>query len=340
MGQIIKCNFNLFQEGRKYTGHHRTYILESAIKTCYAPETREGLKLREKLGYFGHGRREMARKVAIAEVEPIKLPDGSTILTENIPSNVTVGFEVDKNGNVDHSQELLDTEPGKVVAGLNASKVGGFSWACGGSDGGSIGATRLTTFQGFDYVMNPGFSMNRGYILESADGATADLILENICKATGLDDKGAENVLRQWVASSVLENASLQDQLEQAAIYEDALREDLETRERGLRQTTESLTSLQKAAEKRKALIMECASKSIVVVPQKVLDAMIGMADASDFDKLVGYFESASRVDLKGLPIGEHTPRTVKSKPTANREDAEFGSAGSAVDFEPDGLKL
>ena len=57
MGQIIECSFNLFKEGRQYTGHHRQYVLESALKTCNAPETREKIKLREALGYLGHGRR-------------------------------------------------------------------------------------------------------------------------------------------------------------------------------------------------------------------------------------------------------------------------------------------
>ena len=51
---------------------------------------------------------------------------------------------------------------------LHASRVGGFSWACPGVDGGRGKPTRLSGFSGFDYVLNPGFSSNRGYILEGA----------------------------------------------------------------------------------------------------------------------------------------------------------------------------
>lgn len=340
MGQIIPCSFNLFQEGRKYTGHHRNYILESAIKTCYAPETREGLKLREKLGYLGHGRREIARKLALSEVETVKLPDGSTIITENIPSNVTVAFEVGKDGSVTHSQELLDTEPGKAVSALNSSRVGGFSWACGGADGGPMAATKITAFQGFDYVMNPGFSANRGYILENADGASRDMILESICKL-GVSDGNAETLLSHWVASAQIQAIELEDRLEQAAIYEDALREQMELKNRELQQTAELLSKEQNASESRKKLITECAAKSVIVVPANVLDSMISMACEDDFNKIVAFYESANRVSLSGLPIGEnHKTHTVKSHTgaAATKEVVEFGTAQAACDFETTGI--
>ena len=51
---------------------------------------------------------------------------------------------------------------------LHASRVGGVSWACPGVDGGRGKPTRLSGFSGFDYVLNSGFSSNRGYILEGA----------------------------------------------------------------------------------------------------------------------------------------------------------------------------
>ena len=194
---VIKCKFNLFQEGRTYTGHHRNYILESARKVCYDPATRESLSLREKLGYLDHGRRILAGKLQLGEVETVKLPDGTSMVVENIPSNVTTFFEINENGDVEHHQELLlENAPGRVVAGLNKNQVGGFSWACGGADGGSAGATRMRSFHGFDYVLNPGFSANRGYILEDADAPTRDMILESLCQIGALQENEADHILR------------------------------------------------------------------------------------------------------------------------------------------------
>ena len=38
---------------------------------------------------------------------------------------------------------------------MHASRVGGFSWACPGVDGGRGKPTRLSGFSGFDYVLMP-----------------------------------------------------------------------------------------------------------------------------------------------------------------------------------------
>ena len=335
MGEIIKCNFNLFNEGRKYTGHHRNYILESAVKVCYAPETREGIRLREKLGYLGHGRREIARKLQLAEVEPVKLPDGSVIIVENIPSNITTFFEVNKDGNVEHHQEILETAPGKVVAGLNSSKVGGFSWACGGVDGGAVGATRITNFHGFDYVMNPGFADNRGYILENADGKTRDMILESICKA-GVTDTDAERYLNSWVASAQLRVMELEDQLEQAAIYEDAIREELDGKATEIDTIRKALADEAAAKDARKKLILECAGKSVIVVPEKVVEAMLSMSGEADFFEILGFFESASRVNLETLPLPGQDKKDRPHLPPQYRPVAEYGKALAGYDFSAD----
>lgn len=338
MGQIISCNFNLFQEGRKYTGHHRSYILESAIKACYAPETRERLRLREMLGYYGHGRREIAKKLTISEVEAVKMPDGSMVLVENIPANVTTAFEVGKDGTVSHSQELIDNDQGKAVFALNSSKVGGFSWACGGADGGPLSATRVNSCVGFDYVMNPGFSANRGYVLESAGDTTKDMILESICKL-GVSDTQAEALLSHWVASAQVRALELEERLDQAAIYEDALREQVELKNKELQGVAGQLEVEQKAAESRKQLIVECAKKSVIVVPDNVLESMVSMASEDDFNKIVAFYESASRVSLSGLPIGEHKSQTVqKQLGGASNKEIEFGSAQSACEFETTGI--
>jgi len=327
----IECRFNLFEEGRKYTGHHRKYILENARKACYAPETREAMRLRELLGYLGHGRREIARKLAVSEVEIIKGPTGAPLLVENVPSNVTTALEIDDNGNVTHTQEIMNTEPGKVVKALNESRVGGFSWACGGSDGGAMGATKITEIQGFDYVMNPGFALNRGYILESAGdgGKVHDLILESICKSAGIKEGKAEGYLQYWAATEHVRAIEMQGHLEEAAILESALRDDLAAARREL----EALKNGKASQSLREQMIFEAAKKSPVVVPDKVVKAIISMAGEDDFNTLVGFFESAKTVNISGLPIGESRAIYLSKTTETKKQDVHFGRANSAPEF-------
>ena len=197
--QRLNCSFSLLDEGRQYTGNHRKYIIENAREICNSPATKEKIRLREALGFYGHGRRILAGKMNIGEVEAVTLPDGGKAIVSNIPSNVTVAFDVSPEGVVSHSQEVLDTETGKIVSTLHASRVGGFSWACPGVDGGRGKPTRLSGFSGFDYVLNPGFSSNRGYILEgAADTAGQEQMILECLAATVKDDRKAEKYLAGW----------------------------------------------------------------------------------------------------------------------------------------------
>ncbi len=328
MSDTIKCRFNLFQEGRKYTGHHRKYVLENARAVCYAPETREGLRLREKVGYFGHGRRQMAGKVAIAESERVKMPDGTFAVVDNVPSNVTTFFEIDQAGNVDHHQELLTAnEPGRIVAGLHANKVGGFSWAMGGRDGGAHGVTKVASFEGFDYVMNPGFSDNRGYVLESAG---RDMVLESICQA-GFDDVAAERILENWIGSAIYQVDELTERLANAEIFESALIEKVERLEALTRTAAER-------EEARRALVLENAKRLPVVVPADVAEAIVSMAGEADFLKVVGFFESAARADLGRYPLPGLAKPPLEVKKDRRQTDFEYGRAAAAVDFDAPGF--
>ena len=199
--QRLNCSFSLLDEGRQYTGNHRKYIIENAREICNSPATKEKIRLREALGFYGHGRRILAGKMNIGEVEAVTLPDGGKAIVSNIPSNVTVAFDVSPEGVVSHSQEVLDTETGKIVSTLHASRVGGFS-----------SATRLSGFSGFDYVLNPGFSSNRGYILEgAADTAGQEQMILECLAATVKDDRKAEEYLAGWKLDTQARLAALED---------------------------------------------------------------------------------------------------------------------------------
>ncbi|MBQ7617716.1 MAG: hypothetical protein IJS50_02465 [Desulfovibrio sp.] len=322
MAQIIECSFSLLNEGRKYTGNHRRYVIENAREVCYAAPTREKVRLREALGYYGHGRRILSGKMDLGEVDVITLPDGSQAMVSNVPSNVTTKFEIDKNGLVTHAQEILESETGRIVSGLNASRVGGFSWACPGEDGGRTSATKLTGFSGFDYVLNPGFSANRGYVLESAKG---DLILESVAAIVG-DDKKAEQLVAGWRLGSQARISELEDRIfESEAQYVKVLDE-----KKGLQEKlTDAVMESAKLKDERdkSKLILENTLKFLAedlpfFIPEDVQHAML----EGDFKRAHLLFESAKHLDYGSLPLPgvKFKPETI---PYAPKEKPEQGTA-------------
>lgn len=333
--QIITCEFSLFDQGRTYTGHHRKYVLENAMAISVDPEIRERIRLRECLGFYGHGRRVMAKKMRIGEVETVKLPDGTTIVVNNIPSNVTRALDIRSDGTIYHQQEVLDSEPGRIVAQLHASKIGGFSWACPGADGGRVKPTSLTGFEGFDYVHAPGFSGNRGYVTESAEGAavTQDQILECVSRVVG-DDKKAEEYLKAWQADAILEAADLRERLisADAGVADTLAALDMKTAE------FEALTAQERAAVLRaqetearlNGLVTLIAESAPFFIPDDVMHAMM----EGDFAKARGIFESAERIDFSQFPIGKPRKGAPKEAPNAKpAEDKTWGSIGRAWDL-------
>ena len=325
---IISCTFSLFDEGRKYTGRHRKYLLQNAKNICYSPETREKIKLREAFGFYGHGCRQLAKKASVEEVEAIELKDGNTVIISNIPSNVTLAFDVTDDGTITHTQEILDTEPGRIVSGLHASKVGGFSWACSGDDRGMSGITHLSGFSGFDYVLAPGFSGNRGYVLESANGDMEQLILESVAATVG-DDAKAEQYVKGWMSDSHARLALLEEQIFASEARQAEL---LAEQERLGGALTEAVAARLEADEK--TLILESGVKELLSAIQENLPFFIpepAMHDMlnGDFSRARIVFESASRVDFSQFPLsgGERRGEPHRQGSASTPEDPEYGSA-------------
>lgn len=329
MSETIKCQYSLFDEGRQYSGNHRKYLLENAREICYSPATRERIRLREAFGYYGHGRRIITKKMEVGEVELAAMPDGSRAIVDNVPSNITVAFEVERDGTIRHAQEILDTEPGRIVSRLNASRVGGFSWACPGKDGGTRRATVMEGFSGFDYVLRPGFATNRGYVLEAAD---ADRLRESVAAVVG-DDKKAELVIENWRISS--------ESTDDEAIFEAQQRlGDMQARygelEKTFKDAQERLTKTESeyvALKTRHAKmnssvrgILECFQENApFFVPDEVVHQML----EGDFERARAIFEDARRQDLSQLPLDSRKGRNREEEIVRPRERdlPEYGSA-------------
>lgn len=323
MSNTIECSFSLLNEGRKYSGQHRKYVIENAREICYSPETRERIRLREALGYYGHGRRVLTNKMQLQEVDVITLPDGNQAMVSNIPSNVTVSFDVKEDGTVEHTQEILDTETGKIVTGLNASRVGGFSWACPGRDGKAKGVTTLTGFSGFDYVLQPGFAQNRGYVLESA---YAPSILESVAAVVG-DDKKAEQLVAGWRLADAERISDLEDQ-----VFESENRYfDLKEKNDGLQVQFATLTSenaavreeLEKTNGNFKHILESIAKELPFFIPENAMHDML----EGDFTRARAIFESASKLDYSQYPLPDSKHR-YDGAPSMRVPvtEAEFGS--------------
>lgn len=334
MGSICTCDYeyNLLDEGRKYSGNHRKYLIENAREICYSPATRERIKLREALGYYGHGRRQIAGKMEIGETECVVMPDGSKVVVDNVPSNVTLAFDIDKDGRVTHKQEILDTSTGQIVSNLQKNKVGGFSWACPGRDGGTQSATIMTGFSGFDYVLRPGFAKNRGYVLESAEGSPAyNAVFEAVQDA----DKTKAYI---QFATELYENIADNDLLN-AVDANIAYREELSRTRNTLVQAQAELAGALATNTDLKAKNLELENnvrgiweafqeKLPFFIPEPVIEEIL----KGNFTRAKMIFEEAGKYDASSLPIGAQK----KPEPLIKRrEQALYGTADYGF-----GLKL
>lgn len=149
-------------------------------------KTQERIRTRGMLGYFGHSPR------IIGGMNPVESLVINGTYNEIEPAIITVSLSCDSDGNVEHKTEFLDTESGNKAARLFSNKVGGFS---------SVINENNNEFIGLDFVLDPNYSTNRGFLLDST-GLTLD----------GIDDYD-ESVdfanLSKALFDSVNENSNL-----------------------------------------------------------------------------------------------------------------------------------
>lgn len=327
MTEQVTLSFNIFDYGRSAEGNFRKYDVDNVRQVLESAKTRERIKLREATGYLGHGRRQIAGKLDLGEVETVQTPSGSIVL-ENVPACVTTDVAIDDDGTVHHTQDVLSTDPGKVVQALMESKVGGFSWAAGGRDGKRNSATRLNSFHGFDYVMTPGYAKNRSYqILESA-GQVEDereQIFEAM-RSCGLDEEKAR-LYTDTFTSPYLAAAD-------AAEREAEAMETTHILESRLAELEAELEQARQAGDKRKDKLIQWAGDHHVAVPGHVLEAV----KEGDFEAERAFFESVARLDrtkVNTLPLGGDLEPPEVKRPRMRRGDtALYGSVDSAPSFD------
>jgi hypothetical protein len=171
-----KIKYNVHERGRKYHGAERQFDTAALARLVNSPAVQERVKNRDLHGYYGH---LIRMKYGMRPPEWI-MDGGEQIYIE--PALVTTYLHAEPDGTITHESEFLDTVPGQTAARLFSSKAGGFSSAIKAepSRAGSV----ATQFNGFDYVLEPNYTTNRGYLLDgvmfdSADALEPGMILDS-----------------------------------------------------------------------------------------------------------------------------------------------------------------
>lgn len=166
--------YNLADRGRKHRGPERHFDTAVAARLINSGIVQEKVKHGDMLGYFGHWPRVQFG------LNPAEggIVQGKAVSVE--PALRTVSLVAFPDGWVEHEAEFLDNANGKIAARLFASKAGGFSSAIRAPEIG--GKAIATEFHGFDYVLEPNYSSNRGYGLTLDGVASEDDILDAVAE--------------------------------------------------------------------------------------------------------------------------------------------------------------
>lgn len=158
-----RITFNLRERGYSHLGQDRSNVdIEAWINAINSKASQELIKSGGMLGYYGH----QVRMLWGVNPPETAILDGKLITIT--PALRTVELYADKDGNVTHRQEFLETAFGESALDNYTKKIGGFSLATNRVvQGGMIIPTMPC---GADYVFQPNYALNVG------DGALYDSI--------------------------------------------------------------------------------------------------------------------------------------------------------------------
>ena len=152
--------YNLTDRGRKFRGKERNFHLKKMADAINSPETQERVAHRDMLGYYGHW----------ARIRFGMNPNEGDAVQIVEPALVTTFLKASDDGTIQHKAEFLGTKAGQIAEQLFNNRTGGFSSAI---DEGK------PEFFGFDFVLEPNYSTNRGYEL-TLDSITGKLQVQGM----------------------------------------------------------------------------------------------------------------------------------------------------------------
>jgi hypothetical protein len=170
MLQTDPITYNVNERGRQARGVDRHFDCAVLASIINGPSVQEKVRLGDMFGYFGH----WPRIKFGMEPQEGGVVDGVAVSVE--PALRTIELRADDQGNITHRVEFLDTAEGHKAQALYNSKAGGFSSAIDAVPGSAPMIPK--GFYGFDYVLEPNYTTNRGHraVLDAVAGRDPELL--------------------------------------------------------------------------------------------------------------------------------------------------------------------
>jgi hypothetical protein len=273
MSILIESKFDVLNNNRPDNGNGRLYQIDNVSKIIEQSQWQVNQK--QMLGYYGH--------------------PNSLLLKENMqnqPSNVCTRLRL--NGSiVEHSQQILETDTGKVVAALHKAGAGGWSWRAGGTDGGREAPTEIRELAGFDYVHSPSFTA----ITESVEGRDEELrkIRHHL-----IDEGLSKDFANQFVEGM---NDNVAKEIQQINEDRNKLQTEVANLKEALRSTSEYNSQL---ISERREILRETLREMPYNLKSSVLDILAeGITDAHDVRFLLKELTAYQSTDMNSLPLSD-----------------------------------
>lgn len=294
--------FNVKDRGRRFRGQDRNFDTVAMAKLINSGEVQEKVKHGDMLGYYGH----WARVKFGLDVGEGGLVKGKQIQIE--PAIRTISLKAYDDGTIEHETEFLDTAPGRLAARLYNSKAGGFSSAINAPRRGSMQVPQ--SFHGFDYVLEPNFTGNRGYALDSAGNRIETEGLSEDELAI-LDDVGQYNSLVE-ATNAVLDQVQAEfDRQAEVVILQQQENVELQSE---IARLQVALDSVKAEAAKAKAELAAIAVPEVVPeTPAPSREEVLDAAKAMTLDAAESRFARADEF--------AHAELTSYEEPKVEREE-------------------
>lgn len=314
-------SFCLLKNARTIGANERNYAVNKVAELFKSPTVKQSLELRELYGYYGHGLRQQLGQLHVPEVVVINV-NGKPVVINAAPSNVCVDLSIDTDtGIVTHTEEVLeDTDGGKIISAMIKSKVGGWSWATGGSQG-AICIPR--TLSGFDYVNTPNFisifhPASKGMMLESANGGAGGrqyseqgvMFLESM-KSAGYGQEAIDSIIDD-MQKRVVDLDLISHYREQAMILEAVAETRALALERQKAETEQQMAEVKRLADQKTRMFLDAVEALPIFIGEKHRQALSRMETKEDLQVVQALFESVASLPSGRLPnIGQPASETV-----------------------------